>query len=144
MRLISILSFICAALFMTSCGPGRVEKDARLQNACLSIVRSLYEQNDTLDVQESFFADATSPDKTRLRVVTLRAHYVHGRGIIEDKTYTCSFEESLIDMSYQPRFYNVDRAGLKVGNFDGTIEGTLEDFASLSQITENAFITAAP
>lgn len=137
MRRLVFVAFVCCTMMVSACGPNRAAKDARLQEACLTAIRSLYDQNDVIELQETSFSSATSPENTKLRVVSFRAHYVHNHGIIQQKNYSCSFEEPLFAIFSDARFYNVDRAGLKIGNFDGNVEGSFEDIATLNKITDD-------
>lgn len=138
MRRFSFVLIACSTLLVAACGPDRVTKDGKLENACLAAIRSLYDQSDVIEVQDVSFSSTTASDDTKLRVVSIKAHYVHSHGVIQEKEYSCAFEEPSFSLGYQPRFFNVDRGGVKIGNFDGDIQGSMEDFANLNKITEDA------
>ena len=124
---------LLAVLALAACGPTREQEDAKLFTACTAVVKSLYDPADTIEVKEKSFFSEKSPDQTNLRTVKIHAYYTHDRGIIEEKDYVCSFEENPGFIGYAPRFYRMDKAGTKYGNYDGTIEGDLQDMIKINQ-----------
>jgi hypothetical protein len=128
---VSLIALLCS-LPLTACGPTREQEDARLMNACVTVVKGLYEADDVIDVKEKTFSSEKSPEGTSLRNVKIHAYYTHNRGAIEEKDYVCAFEETSGLFGYNPHFYRLDKAGVKYGNFSGTIEGDLQDMIKIN------------
>jgi hypothetical protein len=129
-----LLALALPALCLAGCGPNRAAMDKTLSRACLAGVKSLYDEGDTFDVKKEEFSSEKSPEDSKLRTVRLHVYYTHNGGAIEEKDYACSFEESagLFGFGSSTRFYRLDLAGEKYGNFDGTVYGDLNDMLKLS------------
>jgi hypothetical protein len=129
---VSLIALLCA-LPLNACGPTREQEDGRLMKACVTVVKNLYDADDLIEVKEKTFTSEKSPEGTNLRTVKIHAYYTHNRGIVEEKDYVCSFEETSGLFGYNPRFYRLDKAGMKYGNFSGTIEGDLQDMIKINE-----------
>jgi hypothetical protein len=124
--------FLLAALLLAGCGPSREQTDAKIFSACTTVLKSLYEPGDNIDVKEKTFSSEKLGDGTSLRIVKIRAYFSHDQGIIEEKNYTCTFSETSGLFGYNPAFYSLDRDGMKYGNFNGTIEGDMQDMIKIN------------
>jgi hypothetical protein len=130
--IVPLIAILCA-LPLSSCGPTREQEDAKLLSACTTVLKSLYDPEDTIEVKEKSYESEKSPEDTNLRTVKLHAYYTHDHGVVEEKDYVCSFEETAGIFGYNPRFYHLDKAGTKYGNFSGIIEGDLQDMIKINQ-----------
>lgn len=122
------------ALSLAACGPGREAHDKRLAEACVAALKVMYPAEDAIELKSASFSNEKSPDDTKLRTAKIYAHYIRNRGLIEDKTYTCSFEETPAIFGYQARFYRLDRDGLKLGVYDGIMNGDLGDILKVNDV----------
>jgi hypothetical protein len=127
----------CLSMMLTGCGPSRKAADQKLSGACLAAVKAISDSGDTIELQNATFGSEKQGD-IDLRTVVLDAQFSHDRGIISEKTYTCTFEEHSGVFGYKPEFYSMEKDGQKYGNFDGTIQGDLDTMTRIN----NAVTTA--
>jgi hypothetical protein len=132
-RIFFLILALLPVLALSACGPTREEEDAKLLTACATTLKSMYEGDDTIEIKDKSFSSEKSPDATTLRTVKIHAYYTHNKGNIEEKDYVCSFEEDQGFLGYSPRFYRMDMSGTKYGNYDGTIQGDLNDMIRINQ-----------
>lgn len=123
---------LLSTLSLAACSVSREQEDAKLLTACTTVAQSLYDPGDTIEVKGKTYVSEKSPDDTNLRTVNIHAYYTHNQGVVEEKDYSCSFEENPGIFGYAPRFYRMDLAGKKYGNFNGTIEGDLNDMIKIN------------
>lgn len=124
-------------LALAACGPNREAADATMLKACQKAVKVVIPEQDSIEVRKSFFTSEKSPDGTSLRTVSMHVYYTLNHGTIEEKDYTCSFEESTGVMGYRAKFYRMDLGnGMRYGNFDGEIEGGLDEMMRITQALE--------
>jgi hypothetical protein len=123
---------LVSTLALTACGPSRSAEDAKLSKACQAALAAMYDPEDTIEVKETKYVDEKSAEDTKLRTVHFHAYYTHQHGAIEEKDYSCAFEESPGLFGFSPRFYRMDRGDIKYGNFDGTINGGLDDMLKIT------------
>jgi hypothetical protein len=136
-RLVATTLALSLAVSLAACGkPDRQTADAKLADACVAAVKALYAPEDTLTVKEKTFANDKSQDGTPLRTAKLTAHYVRNGGIIEQKEYSCSFEEKGGMFAYQANFYRMTKDGMNYGNFNGSMEGDYGDLLKIQEATE--------
>jgi hypothetical protein len=132
-RALALLITLLPVLALSACGPSREVEDGKLLTACTTVLQSLYDPDDTIEVKQKSFLSEKSPEDSSLSTVKIHAYYTHAHGVVEEKDYVCSFEENPGIFGYAPRFYRLDKAGTKYGNFDGTIEGDLNDMIKINQ-----------
>lgn len=140
-HLITCFCIVALSLTLAACGkPDRKSADTKLASACEAAIRTLYAKEDTLDIKDKQFSDDKSHDGLELRRVYFNAEYVQNGGVIEMKEYTCWFEERTGLFGYLPKFFKMDVAGTRYGNFDGTIEGDYGALIKIQDATETVLM----
>jgi hypothetical protein len=129
---VSLLSLLSLA----ACGPNRADADKKLARACEAGLKAMYGPDDTIEIKDTTFTSEKSPEDTNLRTVKFHAYYTQNHGAIEEKDYSCSFEEISGMFGYHPKFYRMDRSDMKYGSFDGTVGGDLSDMMKINQAME--------
>ncbi len=137
-RYFILITFMILSLTATSCVPSREVADKKLASACEGSIKILYEQNDKIDIQKTSFLSRKGHDNVSLRIVKLDANFVRSDGIIQEKTWTCSYKEQWSIFGYMPEFYSLEKDGMRYGNFDGKIVGDFEALMKINIETEKA------
>lgn len=137
-RYFILITFMILLLTATSCAPSREVADKKLASACEGSIKILYEQNDKIDIQKTSFLSRKGHDNVSLRIVKLDANFVRSDGIIQEKTWTCSYKEQWSIFGYMPEFYSLEKDGMRYGNFDGKIVGDFEALMKINIETEKA------
>ncbi|MCK4945265.1 MAG: hypothetical protein KAS59_03275 [Alphaproteobacteria bacterium] len=137
-RYFILITFMILLLTATSCAPSREVADKKLASACEGSIKILYEQNDKIDIQKTSFLSRKGHDNVSLRIVKLDANFVRSDGIIQEKTWTCSYKEQWSIFGYMPEFYSLEKDGMRYGNFDGKIVGDFEALMKINIATEEA------
>jgi len=132
-RPFSSLGALALVLTLASCGPGRAAADAKLSSACLAAVKMMHGPDDTYDIKDTVFQSEKSTEKTNLRVVRIHALYTQSHGVLQDKDYSCAFEETSGLFGYKAAFYRMEFDDQKLGNFDGHITGDLDQMVKINQ-----------
>lgn len=137
MKRFLVLVMACTLpLLLAACVPTREEADEKLGAACADAIAATFtDEKDHIEVQDTSYGFAKSSDSNRLREVTLKADYTYGDSEPDSKTYVCRYSEEWTLFSYLPAFYNLQRDDLKIGNFDGTIQGDTALLLKINDIT---------
>ena len=140
MRRIFILTAILfLSLALSACGaPDRKSLDEKEANACVSAIRALSESTDEIKVIGKAFKTEKSFDGHDLRTVSLQTHFIRDRGMIMEKSYTCSYEEIFGIFGADIRFYRLEMDGMVYGNVDGEIKGGFDELLRIQSATDDA------
>ncbi|MFH1158605.1 MAG: hypothetical protein V1721_06960 [Pseudomonadota bacterium] len=137
-RYFILMTALFLSLAATSCAPSRERADKKLAAACEGSIRSLYEQNDRIDIRKTSFLSGKGHGDVSLRIVKLDADFARNGGIVQEKTWTCSYKEQWSLFGYMPEFYNLEKDGARYGNFDGKIVGDFADLMKINAATEKS------
>jgi len=135
-RYFILMTFMILSLTAISCAPSREVADKKLAVACEGSIKALYEKNDRIDIQKTSFISKKGYDNVSLRIVKLDAKFIRYGGIIQEKTWTCSYKEQWSIFGYMPEFYSLEKDGARYGNFDGKIVGDFEALMKINMETE--------
>jgi hypothetical protein len=138
-RFLFLTLLVAVSLGLSSCGaPNRKVLDEQEANACVAALRALYESTDEIVVLGKTFTSEKSFDGMDLRTVSLQTHFIRDKGMIMEKTYTCSYEEHFGIFGADIRFYRLEMDGTTYGNVNGDIKGGFEELLRIQSATDNA------
>lgn len=135
-----LFAFLTAAvLSVSACGvPDRKSLDEKEANACVGAIRALSNSTDEIIVLGKTFKTEKSFDGFDLRTVSLQTHFIRDKGMIMEKSYTCSYEETFGIFGADIRFYRLEMDGVMYGNIDGEIKGGFEELLRIQSATDDA------
>ncbi len=131
-RILFLTAITLSSLLLASC-EDRAAEDTKLATACVAGLQAMYDPEDVIEIKQTSFLSEKSSENTNLRTVKIHAYYTHNHGTTEEKDYLCSFEEGSSLLGFNPRFYHMDRDGMRYGNFDGVVDTNLSDIMKINQ-----------
>ncbi|MDD9901402.1 MAG: hypothetical protein OXT65_10515 [Alphaproteobacteria bacterium] len=135
-HILPLMLVLVPVLALTACGPNRQQADQKILNACLAALKTVHGPDDSIDLQEKTFESSKSQTGSKLRTVKIRAYLTKNRGMIEEKNFSCTFDEVSGLFGYSPEFYSMDAGGRLYGNVDGVIKGGVTEMMNITAAVE--------
>lgn len=134
MKRFLLTAVLCLAV--AGCAPSREARDQKLYQACIASVKALSYGELVFEDEKKLFADETAYNGVTLRRVTIEADVSEDSSAYDRKTYTCWFEDRTTMFGWQAKFHHMEFDGRRLGNYEGTLKGDLQDMMKINDVTE--------